>query len=127
MLTLWLVNAEAEPRVFTTTRWSLVLAGANADGDQQKSAEALAELCRTYWRPIFSFVCRRGYSTEDAQDLTQDFFVMILESNWLEHADPNRGRFRSLLLKSLQNFLVNAAERTHARKRGGDVEFVSWD
>lgn len=52
---------------------------------------------------------------------------MILESNWLEHADPNRGRFRSLLLKSLQNFLIKAAEKTHARKRGGHVEFVSWD
>jgi RNA polymerase sigma-70 factor (ECF subfamily) len=73
------------------------------------------------------FVSRRGYSTEDAQDLTQDFFAMMLETNWLEHADPNRGRFRSLLLKSLQNFLIKAAEKTHARKRGGDVEFVSWD
>ena len=64
---------------------------------------------------------------EDAQDFTQDFFAMIMEPGWLQHADPNRGRFRSLLLKSLQNFLVNAAERTHTRKRGGDVEFVSWD
>jgi RNA polymerase sigma-70 factor (ECF subfamily) len=52
---------------------------------------------------------------------------MILERNWFEHADPNRGRFRSLLLKSLQNFLINAAEKAHARKRGGDVKFVSWD
>ena len=64
---------------------------------------------------------------EDAQDLTQDFFVKILEHNWLQHADPNRGRFRSLLLRSLQNFLINAAEGTHARKRGGEVEFISWD
>ncbi len=116
-----------EPRAFATTRWSLILSAANSGGEEQKARDALAELCRTYWRPIFSFVRRRGYSTEDAQDLTQDFFVMILESNWLEHADPNRGRFRSLLLKSLQNFLVNAAERTQARKRGGDVQFVSWD
>ena len=52
---------------------------------------------------------------------------MMLERNWLEHADPSRGRFRSLLLKSLENFLNNAAERIHARKRGGDIEFVSWD
>jgi DNA-directed RNA polymerase specialized sigma24 family protein len=95
------LNAEAEPRLFTTTRWSLVLAGADAEGDEQKAAEALAELCRTYWRPIFSYVCRRGYSTEDAQDLTQDFFLMILETNWLRQADRGRGRFRSLLLKSL--------------------------
>ena len=52
---------------------------------------------------------------------------MILERNWFERADPNRGRFRSLLLKSLQNFLINATEKAHARKRGGDVKFVSWD
>jgi len=121
------VNAEDEPRVFTTTRWSLVLAGANSAGDEQKSAEALAELCRTYWRPIFSYVCRRGYSSEDAQDLTQDFFLMILETNWLRQADKGRGRFRSLLLKSLQNFLHNVADKKQTLKRGGSVQFVSWD
>ena len=116
-----------ERRVFATTRWSVVLSAGDSESEEQPARDALAELCRTYWRPIFSFVCRRGYSTEDAQDLTQDFFVMILGSNWLQHADPNRGRFRSLLLKSLQNFLNNAAEKKQARKRGGAVEFVSWD
>src|SRR6266446_2431914 len=116
-----------EPRAFATTRWSLVISAGSSESGEQEARDALAELCRTYWRPIFSFVARRGYSMEDAQDLTQDFFVMILEHHWLEHADPNRGRFRSLLLKSLQNFLINVAEKTHARKRGGDVEFVSWD
>jgi len=116
-----------EPRVFVTTCWNVILSAANSQSAEQKARDALAELCRTYWRPIFSFVCRRGYSTEDAQDLTQDFFLMMLERNWLEHADPSRGRFRSLLLKSLENFLNNAAERTHAHKRGGDIEFVSWD
>jgi DNA-directed RNA polymerase specialized sigma24 family protein len=121
------VNAEAEPRMFTTTRWSLVLAGANADGDTQKSAEALAELCRTYWRPVFSYVCRHGYSPEDAQDITQDFFLMILKTNWLCQADQNRGRFRSLLLKSVQNFLHNVSDTKQTLKRGGGVEFVSWD
>lgn len=117
----------SEPRVFATTRWSLILSSANSEGGEEKARAALNELCRIYWRPIFSFVCRRGYSVEDAQDLTQDFFVMILERNWFEHADPNRGRFRSLLLKSLDNFLNNAAERSHTRKRGGDFQFVSWD
>ena len=67
---------------------------------------ALEELCRIYWRPVFVFVCRRGYLTEDARDFTQDFFVKILGPNWLEHADVNRGRFRTLLLTSLQNFLA---------------------
>jgi RNA polymerase sigma factor (sigma-70 family) len=115
------------PRIFATTRWSLILSTADPDGDEGKARSALAELCRIYWRPVFSFVCRRGYSTEDAQDLTQDFFVMILESDWLQHADASRGRFRSFLLKSLQNFLNHAREKKHARKRGGDVQFVSWD
>src|SRR5882762_8165392 len=113
--------------MFTTTRWSLVLAGANSEGDEQKAAEALAELCRTYWRPIFSYVYRRGYSSEDSEDLTQDFFLMILETNWLRQADKGRGRFRSLLLKSLQNFLHNVADKKQTLKRGGSVQFVSWD
>jgi RNA polymerase sigma-70 factor (ECF subfamily) len=116
-----------QPQIFVTTRWSLVISGGSAKGDERKAQEALAELCRTYWRPIFSFVCRRGYSTEDAQDYTQDFFVMILEDNWLRHADENRGRFRSLLLKSLQNFLSHGTEKRRALKRGGALRFISWD
>ena len=116
-----------EARNFATTRWSLILTSAGNEGENPRARAALAELCRLYWRPIFSFVCRRGYSVEDAQDLTQDFFVMMLEGNWLRHADPSRGRFRSLLLKSLQNFLNDALEKKHARKRGGGAEFVSWD
>ncbi len=114
------------PREFVTTRWSLILSAANGS-EEKKARDALAELCRTYWRPVFSFVCRRCDSIEDAQDLTQDFFLTILKNNWLHHADRNRGRFRSLLLKSLQNFLIKAAEKTHAHKRGGAVEFISWD
>jgi RNA polymerase sigma-70 factor (ECF subfamily) len=112
---------------FVTTRWSLILSGANSKSAEKDTRAALAELCRIYWRPIFAFVSRRGYSAEDAEDLTQDFFVMILESDWLQNVDRSRGRFRSLLLKSLQNFLSDAADKTHARKRGGDVTFVSWD
>jgi RNA polymerase sigma factor (sigma-70 family) len=128
-----LVNGKAdeqgggEPREFVTTRWSLIFSAATLGKEERQARDALAEICRTYWRPIFSFVCRRGYSKEDAQDLTQDFFVVILEQNWLQHADSKRGRFRSLLLRSLQNFLINAAEKTHAHKRGGGVEFISWD
>ncbi len=117
----------AEPRGFGTTHWSLVLSAAGSNVDEQKTREALAELCRTYWRPVFVFVSRQGYSVEEGQDLTQDFFAMILESNWLQRADEHRGRFRSFLLKSLQNFLSHAEERTRAVKRGGRIEFVSWD
>jgi RNA polymerase sigma factor (sigma-70 family) len=115
-----------EPREFLTTRWSLILSAAHFGNEEQRARDALAELCRTYWRPIFSFIRRRGYSVEDSQDLTQDFFVAIFKNDWLQHADRNRGRFRSLLLKSLQNFIINAAEKSHTHKRGGKVEFVSW-
>ena len=114
-------------RALATTRWSLITISADLGGDNEKSRQAFSELCRLYWRPIFLFICRRGYSAEDAQDLTQDFFLMMLEGNWLRHADATRGRFRSLLLKSLGNFLNDAAEKRDARKRGGDVHFVSWD
>jgi DNA-directed RNA polymerase specialized sigma24 family protein len=120
-------EGQGKQREFVTTRWSLILSAANLGSQEQKARDALAELCRTYWRPMFSFIRARGYAIEDAQDLTQDFFVTILKNNWLQHADRNRGRFRSLLLRSLQNFLINAAEKTHARKRGGVAEFISWD
>ena len=112
---------------FVTTRWSLILSGSGSKGKEQETRAALAELCRIYWRPIFAFVCRRGYSTQDAEDLTQDFFVIMTEGDWLQNADPSRGRFRSLLLKSLTNFLNDAADKIHARKRGGDVSFISWE
>ena len=117
----------AESRGFGTTRWSLILSLAGSSADEQKARDALAELCRTYWRPVFLFVSRQGHSLEEAQDLTQDFFAMILESDWLQRADQHRGRFRSFLLKSLQNFLSHAREKTRAVKRGGRIEFVSWD
>jgi RNA polymerase sigma factor (sigma-70 family) len=95
--------------------------------DEAKARTALAELCRIYWRPIYAFVCGRGHSVHDAQDLTQEFFLLILKGNLIERADPERGRFRSLLLKSLQNFLIDSHAKAHARKRGGDFQFVSWD
>src|SRR5207248_9671184 len=76
----------------------MILACADSAAGEAKAREALADLCKTYWRPIFAFMCRRGYSVPDAQDLTQDFFLLVLEGNLLERADPSRGRFHSLLL-----------------------------
>jgi len=115
------------PDRFSTTRWSVVLACADSSAGEETAHKALEELCKIYWRPVFAFICRRGYSVPDAQDLTQDFFLMVLEGNILKRADPSRGRFRSLLLKALQNFLVDDTIRKRARKRGGDMKFVSWD
>jgi RNA polymerase sigma factor (sigma-70 family) len=112
---------------FVTTRWSLIVTSSDVESDDEKVRQALSELCRIYWRPIVSFICLRGYSACDAQDLAQDFFVRILEGNWLKNADPKRGRFRWLLLKSLRNFLSDASAKRQALKRGGDLDFVSWD
>lgn len=116
-----------QSRAFATTRWSLILSATDPANDEQKARDALAELCRTYWQPIFLFICRRGHSIEEAQDLTQDFFVMILETGWLRTADEHRGKFRSFLLKSLQNFLSHARDKRGAEKRGGKMQFISWD
>lgn len=120
-------DSTAHSGTFVTTRWGLILSGADSKNADYEIRAALAELCRIYWRPIFFFVARRGYSPEDAEDLTQDFFLRMLKRDWLQKADPNRGRFRSLLLKSVQNFLNDAVDKTNARKRGGDLTFVSWD
>jgi RNA polymerase sigma factor (sigma-70 family) len=120
-------NAHGSPDRFQTTRWSVVLSCADLGTATGTAREALAQLCQTYWRPIFAFICRCGYSVPDAQDLTQDFFVMVLEGNLLDLADPARGRFRSLLLEALRRFLKDASVSRRAQKRGGKVQFVSWD
>lgn len=117
---------EAALTHFATTRWSLIRNG-GANGAQSDGNRGLAQLCQIYWRPIFTFIYRRGYSAQDAQDLTQDFFLVILEGTLLETADPKRGRFRSLLIKSLKNFLVDARVKGRTQKRGGDLQFVSWE
>jgi RNA polymerase sigma factor (sigma-70 family) len=88
---------------------------------------ALEKLCRTYWFPLYAFARRQGNSPEDAQDLTQDFFSRLLEKNSLAKADPERGKFRTFLLRSMKNFLVNEWKRAGRLKRGGDLEFLSID
>lgn len=121
------MGEEHHARGFSTTRWSLILLSSRAETDEAKARRALTQICQTYWRPIFLYISRRGFSNEDAQDLTQDFFAKILEANWLRHADKKRGRFRSLLLSSLKNFLSDADRTRQARKRGGGMRFVSFD
>lgn len=111
---------------FPTTRWSLIFSG-KRNRPEQYAREPLDDICQIYWRPIYTFICRQGYSSSEAQDLTQDFFMRFLEGRLLHSADPDRGRFRSLLLKSLKNFLIDASTKTRAQKRGGGLNFVEWD
>jgi RNA polymerase sigma factor (sigma-70 family) len=102
--------------VFVTTQWSVVLSA--KDQDSFRSVAALETLCRTYWQPLYAYVRRRGYSPADAEDLTQEFFAWLLERNWLGRADQERGRFRSFLLTSISNFLVNEWHKARTQKRG---------
>jgi len=110
---------------FTTTHWSVVLLAGQADSPH--ATEALEKLCRTYWYPLYVYVRRQGNSLEDAQDLTQNFFSRLLEKNYFAKADPDRGKFRTFLLRSMKNFLVNEWKRAGRVKRGGDLTFLSFD
>lgn len=112
---------------FSTTRWSVIVSSADLDADEVKSQQALGELCDIYWRPVFSFICWRGTPLHDAEDLTQDFFRMILQPEWLRNVDQRRGRFRSLLLRSLENFVRDKATKQKRQRRGGGAPMKSWD
>jgi RNA polymerase sigma-70 factor (ECF subfamily) len=115
------------PRQFATTHWSLVNAAKPDETSQTRAREALGELCRAYWYPLYVFVRSRGYSAVDAQDLTQAFFVRIIETGGFASADPERGRFRSYLLGAMKHFLANEWHRAQTQKRGGRVQFIEWD
>ena len=119
------VGSEAGPDGrFEPTHWSVVLA-ASREADAGNTAQvALAQLCRTYWSPLYGFVRGRGYSVHDAQDLTQGFFCHLIERRLYAHTDQTKGKFRSFLLASLKHFLADAYDREHALKRGGACEFL---
>jgi len=110
---------------FRSTRWSVVLL--SAQSKTPGSQAALAALCGLYWFPLYSFVRRRGYNPEDAQDLTQGFFLHLLGDKALSQVDPLKGKFRSFLLASIQNYLSKETDRARCLKRGGRAEFVSLD
>ena len=113
------------PRDFHTTHWSIIaLAG---DAQSPGSLAALEKLCRAYWFPLYACVRRRGHEAEEARDLTQSFFAVLLEKNYVAAADARRGRFRTFLLTSLGNFLANEWKRGHRQKRGGGAALFSLD
>jgi RNA polymerase sigma-70 factor (ECF subfamily) len=117
--------ADRGPQHFATTRWSRVLTAGRQD--TASADQALAELCRQYWYPLYAYVRRRGHDADDARDLTQSFFAMLLEKGTVGVADPQRGRFRTFLLASMQNFLAGEWRKQQALKRGGGAEFLSLD
>jgi DNA-directed RNA polymerase specialized sigma24 family protein len=117
------IKDQAVPQeAFHTTRWSVVLRAAQGDGEN-----ALAQLCRDYWYPLYAFVRRRGFSEHDAQDFTQGFFAHVLDGTLLNRASEEKGRFRSYVLRALQHFIANEQRRIGTQKRGGGVIFIPID
>jgi RNA polymerase sigma factor (sigma-70 family) len=104
---------------FPTTRWTLVIAA--SDPQRKEARSALVSLCENYWYPLYAYLRRRGYASDQAQDLTQDFFIRVLEGRYLDRADPEKGRFRSFILTSLKFFVADENDRQRARKRGGGM------
>ena len=117
-------TAASEQR-FEQTSWSVVIA---AGGDSSPRAQkALAALCRAYWPPIYGYLRRHGYDTQDAQDLTQSFFQHMLEDETLRRASRDKGRFRNFLLGALKICLADEQARHHTLKRGGNFQMISVD
>jgi RNA polymerase sigma factor (sigma-70 family) len=111
---------------FQTTHWTLVLR-ARQTQSEISAQKALSNFCEAYWPPLYAFVRRRGHASPEAQDLVQSFFAKLLEQNILSSADREKGKLRTFLLGSLQNFLCNEYDRTRRLKRGGGHRIVSID
>ena len=116
------VHGQSDP--FAPTHWSVILAAGRSEADPELALAALAQLCQTYWAPLYSFVRSRGHTVHDAQDLTQSFFVYLIEHKIYTRADRQKGKFRSFLLASLENFLSDSRDREQALKRGGGRELL---
>src|SRR4029434_9689358 len=106
------------------THWSVVFAARSSQAEPEIARAALAELCQTYWGPLYSFVRSRGYTVHDAQDLTQSFFAHLIEHKIYSRVDRQKGRFRWFLLAPAKNFLVNVSNRERTLKRGGGQSFL---
>ncbi len=112
-------SADAQNRDFVSTRWTMVLKAGDSNVPSAAAGQALSDLCRIYWRPLYLFLRREGVGSEDAQDLTQGFFTMLIQDRTYRRADRERGRFRSFLLGALKHFLADARDLARAQKRGG--------
>jgi RNA polymerase sigma factor (sigma-70 family) len=113
------------PSEFPTTLWTMVLHAGRSDSSA--AHQALSKLCQNYWYPLYAFVRHRGYSSDDAQDLTQAFFVQLLEKQSLDRVSQERGRFRTFLLAALKNFLTNEWDKQQTLKRGGGQRKIAWE
>src|SRR5262245_3749726 len=118
------LNIRSKADAFATTHWRLVLI---AQGQSAAAEAALEELCRIYWRPLYAFACRQGYDPEEARDLTQGFFQLLLTRRDLDTARKEKGRLRSYLLVSFKHFLGGERRREMTIKRGRGQRLIPLD
>lgn len=116
-------DSNSRPVDFATTRWTVVLAA--GDGPTPEAAAALSTLCESYWYPLYAYARRRGQDAATSEDLVQSFFTRILEANYLDRADPARGRFRTFLLTAFQRFLINDYRKSTTERNGGGQFILS--
>jgi RNA polymerase sigma-70 factor (ECF subfamily) len=105
----------------------VVLDAGDSEASTRTAADALAELCRIYWRPVYLFLRRHGRTPHDAQDLTQGFFAELIEKRSYAGAEKAKGRFRSFLLGALKHYLADAQDFDRAQKRGGGAFVAPLD
>ena len=110
---------------FQTTSWSLVLAARTGKSDRSRAARA--SLCEAYWGPLYAFLRHQGYGADESLDLTQSYFLLFLEKDYLGEVKPELGKFRTFLLASLKHFLANERDKARTLKRGADQAPVSLD
>ncbi|HTL57149.1 MAG TPA: sigma-70 family RNA polymerase sigma factor [Candidatus Limnocylindrales bacterium] len=120
------LNTDSAPvagdRMFITTHWTAVITA--GDSAAPGAREALEKLCQIYWYPLYAFIRRKGYPPQEAEDLTQSFFARFLEKRYLHDVAPEKGRFRTFLLCSLNHFLANEWDKSQRLKRGGGLTFL---
>jgi len=116
----------SHPAQFAATSWSAVAEAARQQ-DSARAQEALSGLCQTYWPPLHAYVRRLGHNADDAKDLTQQFFYVLISKNYLGAADRTKGKFRTFLLTALRHFLANEWDKSQAQKRGAGQTPISLD
>lgn len=112
-------------RAFQSTLWTVVLAAKDPTAPDRR--DALEKLIRTYWKPVYLFICRKGNDRETGKDLAQGFFTALLERNFLQYVQRDRGKFRTFLLTALEHFMADEHDRAQALKRGGGRQALSID
>jgi RNA polymerase sigma factor (sigma-70 family) len=120
-------EAERRNELFASTRWTMVLEAGDSAAPSVQARNALSQLCQMYWRPLYLFLRKQGFGSDEAQDLTQGFFAHLIESRAYARADREKGRFRSFLLGALKHFIADLRDRGRALKRGGGMILQNLD